>query len=75
MLTSIALFIIGLTFGASYGWSSASFIVPLVLAALSFPGFFFWEAKISEDHAILPPATWQIPNLACLTILGLFTYG
>lgn len=75
MLAATTAVILSLTFGASYGWRSVSFILPLILAFLLYPAFFIWEAKIPTDMALLPPSIWKIPNLTCLVVSGLFVYG
>ena len=75
MLVGIATFIISLTFGATNGFKTAAFIAPLLVSVSLFVAFPLWEARIEPTHAILPPEIWRIPNLACLTMMGLFTYG
>jgi MFS family permease len=75
ILAAIILLILGLTLGASYGWKTAGFLVPFLLSFALFPFFFFWEARIPEEYALLPPKTWRIPNFATLIIFALFIYG
>jgi len=75
MLSAIVTLILSLTFGASYGFTTVSFILPLFLAVLLLPAFFLWEARIPTEMALLPPHVWRIQNLSCLVISGLFTYG
>ena len=72
MLVSIILLILGLTLGASYGFKTAKFLVPFLLAWPIFLFFFYYEARLPEGYALIPPSTWKIPNL---TILIVFTLG
>ncbi|CED82297.1 Predicted transporter (major facilitator superfamily) [Phaffia rhodozyma] len=75
MLAGIVLLILGLTLGASYGWKKAGFLAPFLIAWVLIVFFFFWEARLSDECAILPSKTWRIPNFAVLITLGLFIYG
>ncbi|CDZ96608.1 Predicted transporter (major facilitator superfamily) [Phaffia rhodozyma] len=75
MLAGIVLLILGLTLGASYGWKKAGFLVPFLLSWVLIVFFFFWEARLSDVHALLPAKTWRIPNFAVFIALALFIYG
>ncbi|ORX38296.1 major facilitator superfamily domain-containing protein [Kockovaella imperatae] len=75
MLFGIVLLILGLTFGASYGFKTAKFLVPFLLAWPLFIFFFIWEARLPSEYAILPPAFWKIPNVAVLIVFALYVYG
>jgi hypothetical protein len=74
MLFAIILLILGLTLGASYGWKTAKFLVPFLFSWPIFIGFFFWEAKLPEGYALIPPSTWKIPNLTLLIVFALGIY-
>lgn len=75
MLCAQILVIIGLTFGASYGWKTAKFIAPFIIGVLLYPAFFFWESKQDEDTALLPSSIWRIPNVTVLIVFALITLG
>ncbi|WRT65217.1 uncharacterized protein IL334_002160 [Kwoniella shivajii] len=74
MLIAIILLILGLTLGASYGWKTAKFLVPFLLAWPIFVGFFFWEARLPEGYALIPPSFWKIPNMTLLIVFALGIY-
>lgn len=75
MLAAIVLLILGLTFGASYGFKTAAFLVPFLLSFVLFPAFFVWEARLPDDVAILPSKTWRIPNFTVWIVFGLQVYA
>ncbi|WRT64550.1 uncharacterized protein IL334_001482 [Kwoniella shivajii] len=75
LLSSIILLILGLTLGASYGWTCAGFLAPLILGALLLPIFFWWESTLPDEYAILPSSVWRIPNVAVLVVFALITLG
>ena len=74
MLFSVVLLILGLTLGASYGFTTAGFLAPFLLSWPLAVAFFIWEARIPEEYAILPAKTWRIPNFAVLIIFALYMY-
>jgi hypothetical protein len=69
------LLILGLTLGASYGWATASFLAPFLLSVVLFPFFFWWETRVPEAHALLPPAIWRLPNVTVLVAFALLSLG
>ncbi|WVQ82158.1 hypothetical protein IAT38_004286 [Cryptococcus sp. DSM 104549] len=71
MLIAIILLILSLTFGASYGWKTAKFLVPFFLTWPLAIGFFVWEAKLPDGYALLPPSFWRIPNMKLLVAFSL----
>ena len=75
MLLAIVCLILSLTLGASYGWRTPSFIVPIVLSALLFPFFFLWESRLPEEFALIPPSLWRLKNFAVLIVFGLVILG
>ncbi|OCF39351.1 hypothetical protein I317_06836 [Kwoniella heveanensis CBS 569] len=75
MLSSIILIILGLTLGASYGWTYAGFLVPFILGVILLPAFFFWESRLPDEHALLPPSIWRIQNVTVLVVFALITLG
>lgn len=75
MLSAIILLILGLTLGASYGFKTAGFLVPFLLSFVLFPAFFFWEARLSDELALIPSKTWTtIPNFTMFIIFALQIY-
>jgi hypothetical protein len=75
MLCAQLLLIMGLTFGATYGWTKASFLAPFIIGALLYPVFFWWESRLPEIDALLPPSIWRIPNVTVLVVFALITLG
>jgi MFS family permease len=75
MLAAIILLILGLTLGASYGFTTAGFFAPFFISLLLFPAFFVWESRIPEEFALLPPKVWRIPNFTLLIMLALYIYA
>jgi hypothetical protein len=73
--TAIILFITGLTLGASYGWSKATFLAPFLLSCAMFPVFFWRESKVEFENALIPSAIWRLPNFVVLILLSLITLG
>ncbi|KAK4693046.1 hypothetical protein P7C70_g9008, partial [Phenoliferia sp. Uapishka_3] len=75
MTSTLICFILALTQGPIDGWSSASFIAPIVLAFLLGPSFFFWESRIPAHAAILPVSVWKITNMVCSSLVVLVPIG
>lgn len=73
MLSAILLLILSLTLGASYGFSTPRFIVPLVISIILFPTFFWYEARLPSDIALIPPATWRYQNFTLWIVLSMYT--
>lgn len=71
MLGAVVALTIGLTFGASYSWKTPSFLVPFLLSPILFILFFFYEAQLPLERAILPSQTWKIPNFTITIIFAL----
>lgn len=74
MLFAIILLIVGLTLGATYGYKTVKFLAPFLLAWPLFIGFFFWEGRLPEDEALIPPKFWSYPNLPLLSFIALGTF-
>ncbi|ORX35382.1 major facilitator superfamily domain-containing protein [Kockovaella imperatae] len=75
---SIIAIILALTFGASYGWKTPSFLVPFVIGIVLLPTFFVWEhykTRTAVEEALLPSHLWRIPNFAVLIIFSLVCLG
>lgn len=66
MLGATLLFILSLTLGATYGWKTPSFLVPFLLAWPVGLSFVFWERRLEEGYALVPPSTWRIRNVSLL---------
>ena len=75
MLVGITLLTLGLTFGASYGWKTAAFLAPFLLAFVAFPAFFLWEAYLPEELALLPPKVWKIGNVLVWIVFATTIYA
>ncbi|WVQ73654.1 hypothetical protein IAR50_003234 [Cryptococcus sp. DSM 104548] len=76
MLSSIILFVLGLTLGSSFGWKKAGFLVPFLMSWPLMVLFFVWEARLPEGYALIPPRFWKIRN-ATLVIwisVGIYPY-
>ena len=66
MLSATLLFIVSLTLGATYGWKTAKFLVPFLLSWPVGVSFVFWERRLKQGYALVPPSTWRIRNLSLL---------
>ncbi|ODN81016.1 hypothetical protein L202_03117 [Cryptococcus amylolentus CBS 6039] len=74
MLSGIILFVLGLTLGSSFGWRKPGFLVPFLLSWLIFVSFFFWEARLPEGYALIPPHFWKLRNTALIIFCSLAIY-
>lgn len=72
---AILLLTLGLTFGASNGWTSPAFLAPLIISFFLFPAFFWWEARLGPGLALVEPSTWKYKNLTMWIVLVLYTQG
>jgi hypothetical protein len=52
------------------GWSKAEVLAPLIISVALMVVFFWWQTRLEEDHALIPPAMWFIPNFAVLIAIG-----
>ncbi|KAI0704972.1 major facilitator superfamily domain-containing protein [Cytidiella melzeri] len=60
--------------GSSAGWDSAMVIAPLIISVAMIVGFFYFETRISENTAAVPPRTWFLPNFSSLFGVALMPY-
>ena len=74
MLVGIIMLILGLTLGATNGFTKAGFIAPFTISWPIIIGFFFWEYRLPEGYALIPPNTWKIPSFALLIFVALGVY-
>ncbi|WWD03085.1 hypothetical protein V865_001131 [Kwoniella europaea PYCC6329] len=74
MMGALICFILALTQGPIDGWSSASFIAPLVISIPLGVGFFFWESRIPPRTAVLPSSIWKITNVIILSLAVLIAF-
>ncbi|KZT54213.1 MFS general substrate transporter [Calocera cornea HHB12733] len=76
LLTSaMILFVFGLTSGPTAGWGVAQVWAPFVLSLVLLAGFLFWETRMPEQDAALPPSMWFYPNFAVLFGLAILPFG
>ncbi|KAI0704966.1 major facilitator superfamily-domain-containing protein [Cytidiella melzeri] len=75
LTSALILFIFAVTEGgSSTGWGSAAVIAPLVISILMIIAFLFYETRISEEHAAIPPRTWFLPNFSVLFVVALVPF-
>ncbi|KLO18008.1 MFS general substrate transporter [Schizopora paradoxa] len=74
LTAALVLFIYGLTTGSNGKWNTVGVIVPLVIAVCLFVSFFYYETRIPEESAALPPRTWKYPNFKVLLGTALMPY-
>lgn len=67
---AMVLFITAFTQAPAAGYSSALFLVPLLLSLLLFPAFVVWEAKRPRGTTLLPHDIWQLPNILPLVVMA-----
>ncbi|KAF8968804.1 major facilitator superfamily domain-containing protein [Flammula alnicola] len=48
-------------------------LTPLIISVLSFVVFFFYQTRLNENHALIPPKMWFIPNFLVLVFVSLCT--
>ena len=66
---------LSLTFASSTGWRSGKFIGLFVASWPLLGAFFFWEARIDEEKAVLPPKIWKIPNVALIVFVSMYLFS
>ncbi|KAG8715679.1 hypothetical protein FRC09_016423 [Ceratobasidium sp. 395] len=66
LIAAIVLFVYALTTGSVSGWRSGGVLAPFFVAIALFVAFFFWETRVDEANAALPPKLWFYPNFAVL---------
>ncbi|WVQ73656.1 hypothetical protein IAR50_003236 [Cryptococcus sp. DSM 104548] len=74
MLSGLILFVLGLTLGSSFGWKKPGFLVPFLLSWVILVSFFFWEARLPEGYALIPPRFWKLRNTALIIFCSLSIY-
>ncbi|KAF8677372.1 Major Facilitator Superfamily [Rhizoctonia solani] len=74
LTVAVILFVYALTSGSVEGWRAAGVLAPLFVAVALAVAFFFWEARIDEDSAALPPKLWFYKNFAVLFGVALMPY-
>ncbi|TYJ52050.1 hypothetical protein B9479_007351 [Cryptococcus floricola] len=74
MLSSIILFVLGLTLGSSFGWKKAGFLVPFLLSWPLMVLFFVWESRLPEGYALIPSRFWRIPNATLVIWISIGIY-
>ncbi|ORX39450.1 major facilitator superfamily domain-containing protein [Kockovaella imperatae] len=75
ILASMLLLNVALTLGAAHGWSSAHFLITIVLSVPLLIGFFIWEWKIDAEKAVLPPSFWKIPNAPLIIFSTMYLFS
>ncbi|EJU04070.1 MFS general substrate transporter, partial [Dacryopinax primogenitus] len=76
LLTSaMILFVFGITSGPSTSWTSGQTLAPIILSLLLLSLFLYWETRIPERDACLPPALWFYPNFGVLFTLAILPFG
>lgn len=68
---ALILFVFAVTSGSVNGWGTARAITPLVLSVILAVAFFFWEARLPEVLAAVPPMMWKYENFTILIAVGL----
>ncbi|EKM82252.1 hypothetical protein AGABI1DRAFT_126582 [Agaricus bisporus var. burnettii JB137-S8] len=64
----LVLFIFGVTAGSVNGWTSARCLAPLIVSVFPMTAFFFWEARLPEEQAAIPPNLWRVRNFTVLVV-------
>lgn len=56
--------------GTTDGWTDAHFLAPFLISVFMFIAFFFWEARLDEEKALLPMRILKLPNLILLCFMS-----
>ncbi|EJD00111.1 MFS general substrate transporter [Fomitiporia mediterranea MF3/22] len=59
---SIILLIFALSQAPDSGWGTARVLAPLIVSVFMMVAFFIWQTRLHEEHALIPPKMWFIPN-------------
>lgn len=70
---AIILLIFALSQAPIVGWGTARVLAPLIVAIVMMVGFFFWQTRLHDEHSLIPPKTWFIPNFSVLTLVSFCT--
>ncbi|TFK67273.1 MFS general substrate transporter [Pluteus cervinus] len=71
MTSAIILLIFALSDAPKIGWVTARVLTPLILSILMICVFFWWQTKLSDDHALIPVDMWWIKNFLILILVSL----
>lgn len=76
-LGGLILLIFALTTGSTNNvWNIPMVLAPLIISVtVMIPLFFWWETRITSTDALIPPATWKLPNFSLLFCVALSIYG
>ncbi|KAJ3284792.1 hypothetical protein HK104_009769 [Borealophlyctis nickersoniae] len=75
LAVALILFVFALISGNEpEGWTAPRVLVTLVISGLLFPAFLVWEYRMEQEDAILPSATWFLPNFTLLFFVSLSLY-
>ncbi|KZT34695.1 MFS general substrate transporter [Sistotremastrum suecicum HHB10207 ss-3] len=74
LTAALILLIFGFTSGTTHSWTTAIVLVPVILSFFLLIAFFWYETRIPEDSAALPPKMWFYPNFAVLFAAALLPY-
>ncbi|KZO93083.1 MFS general substrate transporter [Calocera viscosa TUFC12733] len=75
LTSAMILFVFGLTSGPTAGWGTAQVWAPFVLSLVLLAGFLYWETRMPESDAALPPSMWFYPNFGVLFGLAILPFG
>ncbi|KZO93086.1 MFS general substrate transporter [Calocera viscosa TUFC12733] len=75
LTTAMILFVFGITSGPTAGWGSAQVWAPIPLSLALLGTFLYWETRVPERDAALPPALWFYPNFGVLFGLAVLPFG
>ncbi|KAH8101907.1 MFS general substrate transporter [Cristinia sonorae] len=70
---SIILLIFALSQAPSFGWGTARVLAPLIISGALFLAFLYWQTRLPEDTALVPPNMWFIPNFLVLVFVSFCT--
>lgn len=70
-IIGVTCFLLGLTWGASIGWSTAQTLAPLIIGIFLTACFVFYEAKVPKEPAV-PPRLFKIRNMSLAYMTNFF---
>ncbi|TCD70034.1 hypothetical protein EIP91_005286 [Steccherinum ochraceum] len=73
LTSSIILLIFAFSQAPTVGWATARVLAPLIISVALILAFLWWQTRLPEDTALIPPKMWFIPNFLVLVFVSFCT--